>query len=184
MSVLVHLNGAPGVGKSTIAQSLVARRRGWLNCDIDVLRTLIGGWEDDFTGAGALVRPLARQMVADHLAGGRGVVLPQLVMERAEIATLRSLARSCGVPYVHVLLDAPDEELALRWQRRGGGQVWGDAAQAVLRELGGTEAVLAAARLTRKVAAAEHARYVRCEDHRVANAVDEVEALLPVHSLR
>lgn len=32
---LVHLNGAPGVGKSTLARALVASRPGWLHCDID-----------------------------------------------------------------------------------------------------------------------------------------------------
>ena len=178
MSVLLHLNGAPGVGKSTIAQRIVSRRPGWLNCDMDVLRTLVGGWDDDFTGAGALIRPVARQMISAHLATGRGVVLPQLVMERTELASFRSLARSSGVPFVHVLLDASDEELALRWQRHADGQVWIEAAQAVLRDVGGTDAVLAAARLTRKLAASDHASYVRCEEHGVSAAVAEVEGLL------
>ena len=57
MSVLLHLNGAPGVGKSTIAERLVATRPGWLNCDIDILRTLLGGWQEDFARAGAQIRP-------------------------------------------------------------------------------------------------------------------------------
>lgn len=179
MSVLLHLNGAPGVGKSTIADAIVSRRPGWLNCDMDVLRTLVGGWDDDFTGAGALIRPAARQMVSAHLATGRGVVLPQLVMERAELAQFRDLARAGGVPYVHVLLDAPDEELELRWQRRSDDRVWVTAAQEVLRGLGGTDTVLAAARLARKLAASDHATYVRSENHRVSAAVAEVEKLLP-----
>jgi predicted kinase len=179
VSVLLHLNGAPGVGKSTIAQAIVSRRLGWLNCDMDVLRTLIGGWDDDFTGAGELIRPAARQMIAAHLSTGRGVVLPQLVMERRELAQFRRIAEDAGVRYVHVLLDAPDEELELRWQRRSDDRVWVSAAQEVLRGLGGTDAVLAAARLARKLAASDLAEYVRSEDHRMSAALAEVEKLLP-----
>lgn len=72
---LIHLNGAPGVGKSTLAQALVASRPGWLNLDIDVLRSLIGGWEGDFLGTGSVVRPLALAMVSVHLDARRTVVL-------------------------------------------------------------------------------------------------------------
>ncbi len=92
MSVLLHLNGAPGVGKSTIAERLVASLPGWLNCDIDILRTLVGCWEDDFAQGGAQIRPVAREMMAVQLGSGRGVVLPQLVMEDSELAQLKSLA--------------------------------------------------------------------------------------------
>ena len=52
MARLLHLNGPPGIGKSTLARRYAAEHHGVLNCDIDVLRTLIGGWEDDFAGAG------------------------------------------------------------------------------------------------------------------------------------
>ena len=65
MSRLIHLNGPPGIGKSTLARRYVAAHAGVLNCDIDVLRTLIGGWKDDFPGAGALIRPVL------GLRGGR-----------------------------------------------------------------------------------------------------------------
>lgn len=51
MSRLIHLNGPPGIGKSTLARRYVSEHPGVLNCDIDVLRTFIGGWEDDFAGA-------------------------------------------------------------------------------------------------------------------------------------
>ncbi|UUZ59635.1 DUF2332 family protein [Nocardioides sp. B-3] len=143
MSVLLHLNGAPGVGKSTVAERLVASRPGWLNCDIDVLRTLLGGWRDDFVGAGARARPLAGEMMAAQLATGRGVVLPQLIMEDRELAQFRSLATVCGVPYVHVFLEASDAELAMRWQRRSD-QPWVAASQRILRSPGGNDAVLMA----------------------------------------
>ncbi|WP_457205606.1 hypothetical protein [Nocardioides sp. P5_C9_2] len=79
---LIHLNGAPGVGKSTLARALVSSRPGWLNCDIDLLRSLVGGWEDDFVGTGGVVRPLALAMISAHLAEGRSVVLLQMPPHR------------------------------------------------------------------------------------------------------
>lgn len=55
--MLLHLNGPPGVGKSTLARRYVRDNPGVLDCDVDVLRTLIGGWDRDFLGAGARQRP-------------------------------------------------------------------------------------------------------------------------------
>jgi adenylate kinase family enzyme len=52
VSRLIHLNGPPGIGKSTLARRYVADHPGVLNCDIDVLRSLIGGWESGFAEAG------------------------------------------------------------------------------------------------------------------------------------
>ena len=48
MTRLILLNGPPGVGKSTLASRYAAQHPGALRCDIDVLRTMIGGWEDDY----------------------------------------------------------------------------------------------------------------------------------------
>jgi len=179
MSVLLHLNGAPGVGKSTIAERLVASRPGWLNCDIDILRTLIGGWREDFAAAGAHIRPVAREMMAAQLATGRGVVLPQLIIQDRELAQFKSLATVCGVPYVHVYVDAPDQELAMRWQRRNDGSPWAATSQRILRELGGTDAVLVAGGLSRELAVVDRAVFVRSDKGRVDEAVAQVANLLP-----
>lgn len=40
---LIHLNGPPAVGKSTIAAALVRRRPLAPNLDIDALRVRLGG---------------------------------------------------------------------------------------------------------------------------------------------
>lgn len=77
MTRLILLNGLPGVGKSTLARRWAADHPGTLVCDVDVLRTWIGGWRDDFVGAGALVRPGALGLIRGYLEGG-DVVLPQL----------------------------------------------------------------------------------------------------------
>jgi predicted kinase len=179
MSVLLHLNGAPGVGKSTIAERLVASRPGWLNCDIDILRTLIGGWKDNFAAAGAQIRPVAREMMAAQLATGRGVVLPQLIMQDRELAQFKSLATVCGVPYVHVFIGASDAELAMRWQRRNEGSPWAATSQRILRELGGTDAVLVAGGLARELAVVDRAVFIRSDRGRIDEAVAQVADLLP-----
>ena len=179
MSVLLHLNGAPGEGKSTIAEQLDAYRPGWLNCDIDILRSLIGGWRDDFAAAGAHIRPVAREMIAVQLATGRGVILPQLVMQDRELAQFKSLATVCGVPYVHVFIDASDDELAMRWQRRNERNPWATTSQRILRELGGTDAVLMAGALARELAVVDRAVFVRSDRWQVEAAVAEVANLLP-----
>ena len=63
MTRLIHLNGPPGIGKSTLARRFADEHPGVLNCDVDVLRTLIGGWERDFERAGSLIRPAALAMI-------------------------------------------------------------------------------------------------------------------------
>jgi adenylate kinase family enzyme len=49
---LIHLNGPPGIGKSTLARLYVGDHPGVLNLDIDLVRTLIGGWQDRFAETG------------------------------------------------------------------------------------------------------------------------------------
>ncbi|MBA8793744.1 adenylate kinase family enzyme [Friedmanniella endophytica] len=46
MPRLIHLNGPPGIGKSTLAALGVERHPGTLDLDADQLHPLIGGWLD------------------------------------------------------------------------------------------------------------------------------------------
>ena len=113
---MLHLNGAPGVGKSTLARRWAAEHPGTLDLDIDVLRTLVGGWQQDFAGAGGMIRPVALAALSAHLAEGRDVVLPQLIARPSELERFRAAAGEAD--YVHVLLTAPrtalEERLAAR----------------------------------------------------------------------
>ena len=108
MRRLIHLNGPPGIGKSTLARRYAAEHPGVLNCDIDVLRTLIGGWESDFGEAGALIRPAALAMIEAYLANGHDVVLPQMLIDPTELARFEACAIRVGAQFVErVLMDTP-----------------------------------------------------------------------------
>lgn len=43
---LIHLNGAPGIGKSTLAARYAAEHPGTMAVELDVLRTWVGGWRE------------------------------------------------------------------------------------------------------------------------------------------
>lgn len=154
MARLIHLNGAPGVGKSTLARRYAAEHPGVLACDIDRLRCLVGGWEDDFAGTGAVIRPVAQAMIAAHLAGGRDVVLPQMLADEDERARFRDVALDAGHAYVHVLLHAPDGVAAGRLHARPDDDPLHVVVRAEIERAGGAAAVdELAGRLARGAAA-------------------------------
>lgn len=119
MSRLIHLNGPPGIGKSTIARRYVDEHSGVLNCDIDVLRSLIGGWATDFEGAGALIRPAALAMIGAYLEQGHDVVLPQMLVNPRELARFEECALVSGATYVERFLVADVDGAVRRFRRRG-----------------------------------------------------------------
>lgn len=96
MATLVLLNGAPGVGKSTVA-TLLERDLGLVVVDPDGLR-------DRWPDAGA-ARAQAFSVIAATLAGGHDVVVPQLVARPAQLAGgFELVARAAGAGFRHVLL--------------------------------------------------------------------------------
>jgi hypothetical protein len=115
---LIHLNGPPGIGKSTLARRYVDLHPGVMNCDIDVLRTLIGGWQQDFGGAGALIRPAALALISAYLGNGQDVVLPQMIVRPTELAKFRHAAVQSGAEYRHCMLFDAREASVARFHRR------------------------------------------------------------------
>jgi len=108
--LVLHLNGAPGVGKSTLARRWAEEHPGTLLLDIDVLRTWVSGWRHDFAATGAVVRPVAIAMLTAYVEQGRDVVLPQLIVNGAELARFRHAAEAAGGRWVEVLVEAEDVE--------------------------------------------------------------------------
>ena len=67
MPRLVHLNGPPGIGKSTLARRYVADRPLAFCLDIDGFRRLIGGWAEHPEQSGQLARRMALAMAREHI---------------------------------------------------------------------------------------------------------------------
>lgn len=139
---LLHLNGPPGIGKSTIARRYVDEHPGVLNCDIDVLRTLIGGWEADFAGAGALIRPAALAMIEAYLRNGHDVVLPQMLFDPGELARFEGCAVAAGAEFVERFLMDDREAAVARFNRRGAStpsDPWHQQVRAIVAANGGDD---------------------------------------------
>src|SRR5436190_14468810 len=114
---LIHLNGPPAVGKSTLARRWAEEHLGTLNCDIDRLRMLIGGWES-FDEAAGLIRTAALAMITSYLSTGHDVVLPQTVGRHDQLDRFRLAASKAGATYVCVMLTVDPEEAVRRFHER------------------------------------------------------------------
>jgi predicted kinase len=114
---LIHLNGPPAVGKSTLARRYAAEHPGTLNCDIDRLRTLIGGWESSTEAAG-LIRTSALAMITAYLRTGHDVVLPQTVGLHEQLDRFRQAASEADAGYVCVMLTVDPDEAMRRFRER------------------------------------------------------------------
>lgn len=144
MGRLVHLNGPPGIGKSTLSALYADRHPGTLNLDVDMLHLLIGGWQDEETDTWPAVSALVRAMAAAHLDGGHDVLLPQYLATADEIAAFETLAHDHGAAFREVvLLDDRDTAIDRFEQRaRTTDDPWIRHHHRLIEERGGARAVL------------------------------------------
>jgi predicted kinase len=170
---LIHLNGPPGVGKSTMARRFAAEHPGVLNCDIDVLRTLVGGWSEDFGRAGALIRPAALAMIEAYLSSRHDVVLPQLITNPVELARIEECARRSGARFVERFLMTDLEQAVGRFNSRGEGEpgeTWHAQVRSIVAREGGDVVLMQYhAALERLIAGRPDAMVIHTSD----GAVDE-----------
>ena len=117
--VLVHLNGPPAVGKTTVAELLVERRPGSVLLDIDSIRLSLPGWRDDRETM-LQARTIAYEATRQHLLGGNDVVLPQLDARVETLSHLQQLASGARASFVEVLLVTTRDELLRRFRGRTG----------------------------------------------------------------
>ena len=134
---LIHLNGPPGIGKSTLAALWAARHPRTLDLDLDQLHPLVGGWEDPEQDTHSLVRPLGKAVAATHLAGGNDVVLPQNITRLSEVEAFEAIAHAQGADFAEVVL-LDDRAAALaRFDARTDDTVWNRHNRLVVEALGG-----------------------------------------------
>jgi predicted kinase len=141
VSRLIHLNGAPGVGKSTLARRYAADHPGVLVLEIDQLRTMVAGWEDDLPGAGERVRTTALAAITAYLREGGDVVVPQLIGDAGQLVRFEAAARDAGAAYHHFVLSAPPDEVVGRFRSRGEDHPWARQVTEIVDASGGDEAV-------------------------------------------
>lgn len=118
MARLVLLNGAPGVGKSTLALRLAQDLPLTLALDVDTLKHALGQWDCDPHTAGLQARRLALALAAEHLRGGHDVVVGQYLAKVAFIEQLEQLARDLGAAFVDIVLELDAGPLAERLAAR------------------------------------------------------------------
>ncbi|MGH3413495.1 MAG: AAA family ATPase [Marmoricola sp.] len=144
MARLIHLNGPPGIGKSTVARRYVEQRPGVLNCDVDVLRSLVGGWRSDFIGTGRLVRPAALALIEAYLHESGDVVLPQMLLPLQELELFEAAAYRAGAAFVTIMLLDDRDRVVRRFRRRGYADPdpWHDQVRAIVDDEGGDSRLL------------------------------------------
>lgn len=118
MTHLIHLNGLPGSGKSTIARHIVGVRPLALNLDVDLLRRSLGLWQRSPTESGLQARRLAIAVIRVHLRDGFDVVVPQFLGRHDFLRDLEEVAAETGAAFHEVVLRAPLETLKSRFNER------------------------------------------------------------------
>lgn len=115
---LIHLNGAPGIGKSTLAARYAAEHPGTMAVELDTLRTWVGGWREADHDLLPDVRSAGFALASAWLESGHDVVLPQLVARADHIDWLREVAERAGADLVELVLLGERHDVVRRFDMR------------------------------------------------------------------
>jgi AAA domain len=181
MARLIHLNGPPGVGKSTVARLYAADPPGTLAVDVDLVVSMIGGWRENFWQTLPVGRRLAALMAQEHLASGQDVLLPQLVTSKCEIEPYLAAVQNAGATYSEIVLFADLHTTVARFVERPMGEV--DSIDRHLTDVvreGGGDHLLRKIRgdLTDYLAEAENYVAVDTTGQTIAETYDRVRAAM------
>ncbi len=139
MASLLHLNGPPGIGKSTLSALWAERHPRTLNLDIDTLHLLVGGWQDPENRTHDVLRPVAKAMASAYLATGRDVVLPQYLGRLEEIESFERVAAEQGAEFREVVLLDDRAAAIARFDQRREPTPWNEHNRRVVASLGGSQ---------------------------------------------
>jgi len=101
---LIHLNGAPGIGKSSLARRYLDDHPLALLLEVDALRTSLGR-RSDHEESKVVARDLALALADRHFGAGYDVVVPQLLARPEFIEALEGVALRAGAGFIEVLLE-------------------------------------------------------------------------------
>jgi predicted ABC-type ATPase len=178
---LIHLNGPPGIGKSTIANSFADRHPGVLNLDIDRVAAMIGGCGDSFSASFEAGRLLAAAMARVHLASGHDVIMPQMMthVNARDLAAFEAAAAAAKAEYLQILLTANVEASVDRCMERAMAGDPQDIVSKVIDERGGRDFVrMLHAQVTQFSADRKPYSVIDCERLTVEQTCRAVEAVL------
>ena len=114
---LILLNGAPGVGKSTLAQRYLDDHPLTLLLEIDAIRVSFGCWQDRDESK-LLARNLALSLAQAHLRAGYDVIVPQYLGRTEFILALEDVAQHASAEFVELLVEDTEAAIILRFRGR------------------------------------------------------------------
>jgi predicted kinase len=118
MPKMILLNGPPSCGKSTLAHRYAQNHPLSLNLDVDRIRDLIGGWQDEAHAAGLLARSVALAAARTHLQAGHDVIIPQFLARAEFIEQIEQLAGEVGADFYEIVLLVSKDEALRRFAER------------------------------------------------------------------
>lgn len=141
---LIIINGALGVGKSTLAREYAEEHPLTLHLDIDELRKWISCFREEKEKSGLLSKNLAGEMARTHLSSGYDVVISQIFCREEYLERFEKIAEECQADFYEFLLSTSKDDALRRFIKRGQSEGYPDGFKpGGLVDLGGREKKLA-----------------------------------------